>query len=225
LGEGTAEAGDEAPAGQLRVSRTAVTQPRDCQNHSDSPQLLRFRRQVRLNVQSSLNMIPPPETTKSVPLQLDDFYLTKLHVEWVPMPTAGEFQVQSVNLRLTYDLMAHSENDHTYKMALKIEGEDVCEKAPGCGLNFSAIIVGEYRIEGIEAPQKEGMLARINGVSLLFSTFRGILGSVSGAFQHGRFVLPSIDPRAVVAEVEMQNAAKAEASQTTAKIPEVAPAG
>jgi hypothetical protein len=169
-------------------------------------------------------MIPLPEMPKTVPLQLDDFFLSTLHVEWVPIPIEGEFKVQSVNLRLTYELKSHSEQKNAYQMTLKIEGEEVCEKAPGSGLKFNCIIVGQYRIEGVESPQQEGILARINGVSLLYSTFRGVLGSVSGAFQSDRFVLPSIDPRAIVAEVEMKNAAKAEVSQTTAAIP-VAPAG
>lgn len=154
-------------------------------------------------------MTPPPEMPKNVPLQLDDFFLSTLHIEWVPIPTEGDFQFQSVNLRLTYELKSHSEKKNAYQMALKMEGEEVCEKAPGSGLNFNATIVGQYRIEGVESPQQEAILARINGVSLLYSTFRGILGSVSGAFQSGRFSLPSIDPRAIVADVEMKNAAKA----------------
>ena len=139
--------------------------------------------------------------TANVPLQLEEFFLSKLHVDWVPLPSEGEFLVKFLNLRLAYELATNVQNKHAYQMTLSIAGEDVCENAPGSGFKFDAVIVGQYRLENA-TPEQEALLARINGVSLLYSTFRGIIGATTGTFQHGRLVLPSIDPRAIVEQVE-----------------------
>lgn len=156
-------------------------------------------------------------TPTNIPLQLDEFFLSKLHVDWRTNPSVGEITISSLNLKFSYEVAMHVNNEHAYQMTLTVLGEEESTDAPGCGFQFEAVMVGQYHIENVK-PDLEQFLARVNGVSLLYSTFRGIIGMATGVFQHGKLVLPSIDPRAIVEQVEARK--KVVAQPTAAGVAE-----
>jgi len=145
-------------------------------------------------------MADSPSTT--VPLQLEDFFLTRLNVEWRNLPSDSEYKVNSLRVRVGYELAHHAEIPHAYQMTLCVAGEDVIEKAASAGYKFDAVITGRYHIENAKTPELEARLSVINGISLLYSTLRGLLGSASGNFEFGKLVLPSINPYAIVEQTE-----------------------
>jgi len=143
----------------------------------------------------------------AVPFELEGYFLKRIRVDYHPAPDGVEIAETNVKLSLDYRLAVHKENPHAYQMTLRISGGEGTEANPKCGYDFSAVIVGRYTIT-IDSPEAESHIARVNGVSALYSTFRGILGSTTGLFEDGKLMLPSIDPRDVVAEVEKALAAK-----------------
>lgn len=146
----------------------------------------------------------PPSS--QVPLQLEEFFLEKIQVEW-RSPPDGEHKYLRLHLQLSYDLATKVDDEHAYQMVLTIAGEDTFEGIESAGHKFESTIVGRYRLENAK-PEMEPMLARVNGVSLLYSTFRGIMASVTGNFEHGKVMLPSIDPKAVVERIEEERRSK-----------------
>ena len=101
-------------------------------------------------------------------------------------------------------------------MTLLVKGEDVVEKAENVGYKFETIIVGRYRIENAKSPDLESRLSRLNGVSLLYSTLRGMLSNVTGSFEFGKVTLPSINPQAIVEQVESAKLPKAKSDSDDA---------
>ena len=78
-----------------------------------------------------------------------------------------------------------------------IEGE-----LQGC-LNFSRrffarVAMGLFAFDETSEKETREKLIRLNGVSILYSTFRGILGGMTGMFQGRRLTLPTIIPDEVV---------------------------
>lgn len=141
-----------------------------------------------------------------IPLQLEEYFLTAVNVEWRQPTTDGELKLSRLNLDTSYDLAMHAEIAHAYQMTLTVSGEEVFENPSPCGYKFNCVIVGRYRIENAPKPEMEPRLARVNGVSLLYSTLRGILGTITGSFAYEKLVLPSIDPKKIVERVEEQRA-------------------
>lgn len=153
-------------------------------------------------------------SSTTVPLQLDDFFLTRLNVEWRNPPIDGDYKVNSLKVQVSYDLAHHAELPHAYQMTLSVAGEDVMEKAANAGYKFDAVITGRYHIENAKTPELEARLAVINGISLLYSTLRGLVGSVSGSFEFGKLVLPSINPLSIVEQAEKAKLTGAKSDST-----------
>jgi preprotein translocase subunit SecB len=137
----------------------------------------------------------------NTPLQLDECYLTRLNVEWRGVQEAKEVKIGPLEMSAEYDCVLQSGSEHAYQMVFSISGHERVESSSDGGFVFDAVIVGRYRIENAKA-ESESHLARINGVSLLYSTLRGMLSSTTGNFRFGKVALPSLNPIAVVKDVE-----------------------
>lgn len=159
------------------------------------------------------------QTTSPIPLQLDEFFLNKLNIEWRNLPGDTDHRHASVRVLVSYDFAQHTEIPHAYQMTLSVKGEDVMEKANDAGYKFEAVIVGRYRIENAKSPELEARLSRVNGVSLLYSTLRGILSNVTGSFEFGKVVLPSINPQAIVEQIEKAKLPEPKGEPSQAIIP------
>jgi preprotein translocase subunit SecB len=151
-------------------------------------------------------------------LQLEDYYLTKLHIDW-RAPSKPEVHVEEIQTGLDYDVAIHAKEKNRYKLDLRIRLSEAGKEEVNVGYVVSADIVGLFSFsEECEKEMREKLI-RINGVSILYSTFRGILGGMTGMFEGRRLSLPTIMPNEVVKRVEeakkTQRAAKKEAKEAS----------
>lgn len=157
-------------------------------------------------------------------LQLDDYFLTRLHVDFA-MPDDGKAEIENVAIDFDYDVLVNREDPLLFFLVLRIFVAEETEDEERVGHRIDCEINGNFRMpEEIPEEQREAM-RRINGVSILYSTLRGIVGGVTGSFPDGLFCLPTIMPQDVVRRVEerkeRERAAtkKATAKRATKKTP------
>ena len=138
-------------------------------------------------------------------LQLEDYFLTRLNVEFI-FPDEVEVEAESVSLEFDYDVLTHPDDPLRRMLALRVGVSQVAKDDSKMAYQAECEINGQFRIpEEIKKEQREGLL-RINGVSILYSTLRGIIGNLSGSFPQGRLCLPTILPQDVVKHVEKSKA-------------------
>jgi preprotein translocase subunit SecB len=138
----------------------------------------------------------------NTPLQLDECYLTRLNVECGGTHETKESKIGPLEMTAEYNCVLQPGSEHAYQMVLSLSGRERVEPSVEKGFTFDAVIVGRYRIENASKAELEPQLARINGVSLLYSTLRGMLASATGNFQFGKIDLPSLNPIALVRDIE-----------------------
>jgi preprotein translocase subunit SecB len=132
---------------------------------------------------------------------LEDFYVTRLHIDW-RSPTVEHVNIDKVSLLCDYDVAHNSRNVCRYKMDLHLKISQVGDEQADVGYLVEADLVGLFSFpEEIDDSARQ-ILVRVNGVNILYSTFRGVLGSVSGLFPSGKLTLPSIIPQELVQQVE-----------------------
>ncbi len=150
-------------------------------------------------------------------LQLEDYYLTKLHIDW-RAPSKTEVRVVEIQTGIDYDVAVHTKEKNRYKLDLRISLNEIGKEEKDVGYIVVAEIVGLFSFHEDSDKNTREKLIRINGVSILYSTFRGILGGMTGMFQGRRLALPTIMPNEVVQRVEenkkAQRAAKGEGQVT-----------
>lgn len=151
----------------------------------------------------------------STQVQLNDFFLTRLHVDWRP-PTKKTVAVNELNSGFDYDVAVHAKDDKLFKLDLRLRISEVGKQQSEVGYVIDADIVGLLSFDAdVDHPTRE-KLVRVNGVSLLYSTFRGVLGGVTGLFPDGKLALPSIMPAQVVQMIEERKQAQKLAAATPA---------
>jgi len=150
-------------------------------------------------------------------LQLEDYYLSRFHVDF-HFPKEGKTQVDALSLSFDYDTLKHVENENSRMLTLRIAGCQLDSKEEKIGLDFEVEINGVFIVpESLESERQEALL-RYNGVSILYSTLRGVIGNLSGSFPAGRLCLPTVLPNDVVQQIEAKKqAAKKVAKKATKK--------
>ena len=134
-------------------------------------------------------------------LELEDYFLTRLNVDFI-FPDEVEVEAESVSLEFDYDVLTHPDDPLRRILTLRVGVSQVAEDDSKMAYQVECEINGQFRFpEEFKKDQREGML-RINGVSILYSTLRGIIGNLSGSFPEGRLCLPTILPQDVVKHVE-----------------------
>ncbi len=152
-------------------------------------------------------------------LQLEDYFLTRLKVDF-NFHDDVEVREKQVSLDFDYDVLTHQDDPLLRMLTLKVGVSEIAEDGSKVGYQVECEINGQFRIpEDIKEDQREGLL-RINGVSILYSTLRGIIGNLSGSFPVGRFCLPTILPQDVVKHIENS---KAYAEKDTVKPNQISP--
>ena len=138
-------------------------------------------------------------------LQLEDYFLTRLKVDF-NFPNDAEVRVEHFSLDFDYDVLTHQDDPLRRMLTLRVGIGQLAKDGSKVAHQIECEINGQFRIpEEMENDQREGML-RVNGVSILYSTLRGIIGNLSGSFPEGRLCLPTILPQDVVKNIEESNA-------------------
>jgi preprotein translocase subunit SecB len=143
-------------------------------------------------------------------MQLNDFFLTRFHLDWRP-PSKKTVEVNLLNSGFDYDVAIHAKNDKAFKLDLRLSISEVGKQRAEVGYLIEAQIVGLFSFESDVDRQTCEKLVRVNGVSILYSTFRGVLAGMTGLFPGGKLSLPSIMPMHVVQQVEERRLAQKQA--------------
>lgn len=153
-------------------------------------------------------------------LQLEDYALTRLHIAWRP-PTKDTVTIESLRYDFDYDVGVHAGDDKRYKLDLRIHVAELGNEETEVGYSVDADLTGFFSFLPECEPAAREKLIRVNGLSILYSTFRGILGGVTGTFPGGKLNLPAIMPQHIVQQVEDRKRAKGAAPVKSLPAPTV----
>ena len=150
-------------------------------------------------------MMPPT-------LQLEDYYVASLHVDWAVPTSEAPVEVKFTNSSFDYDLGNHKEDPARRMMRFKAVFQQLDGNQQKVGFTVRCELVGIFHFTEATPKGKEEAVLRVNGVSQLYGAMRGIITVATGTFGIGHFLLPSIMPQEIVAQIEK---IKADASAQT----------
>lgn len=155
--------------------------------------------------------------------QLDEFFLTKLHLDFRP-PEKGNAEVTQAGCTFDYAVATHHEEAHRYRLIFRVGCKEAAKDGTEVGNSVQAEIVGLFSFNPSDSKDKMDTLIRINGVSILYGILRGIVATTTGAFPGGKFLLPTVMPQEVVQMVEQAKAKPATPQPPRAKPARIAQA-
>lgn len=136
-------------------------------------------------------------------LQLDEFFITRLSVEWISAP---ESQEVSTDVRFTYDVARHKKNLNKFRLIFYMHTAPSEDKAR-YGYVLDCAIAGLFSFaDGLSEKEMQALI-RINGCTILYGILRGQIALITGSFLGGKFNLPTIMMQDVVNSVEAEKAA------------------
>ncbi|GHC11967.1 hypothetical protein [Cerasicoccus arenae] len=135
-------------------------------------------------------------------LQLDDYFLTRLNVEF-HLPD-DEVDIDKHSLGLDYDVLKHETDAQLRLVKLRVKYKQLTADGSSVGYDVDCKINGQFRIPDdlSDDANKRESIVHVNGISILYSTLRGVLGGLSGSFIDGRICLPTIAPHEVAKTVQ-----------------------
>jgi hypothetical protein len=137
-----------------------------------------------------------------IPLQPEEFVLNSLHVDWAPPSPGKAASPKSTRMLFDYSMGTHIADPLRHRMTFKAEFLEMAEDELPQGYRIQPEIVGFFQIDPELPEERRQAQVRINGVSQLYSTLRGLIAATTGSFPGGKFVLPSILPQDVVRQIE-----------------------
>ena len=135
-------------------------------------------------------------------LHLEDFHMTRLHVDWLEPKAKGKrpVSVQS-QVSMNYDVMRRRTDKRLFALVLRFQfGPE--KDQPQAGYAIDAEIAGLFRFPESLSEGDMQKLIRINGGMILYGILRGQIAGFTGSFPHGKFTLPAVYMPDVVATVE-----------------------
>lgn len=149
-------------------------------------------------------------------LQLEDYFLTRLHVDF-SFPNGEEVHVEELSIDFDFDSLTHRDDPLRRMLTLRVRAGEQTSDGEPVAHQLECEINGHFRIpEEIPEDHREGLVC-VNGVSILYSTLRGIIGNLSGSFPAGRLCLPTINPEDVVERAQKARSAAAKKKNARAK--------
>lgn len=134
------------------------------------------------------------------PLELIEFGLTDLQIHWgSPMKEQEEYEKK---FYIDYQVRVFIKDPAKYRIRLSVKDE-MFEKSGNARFSLSSTIVGLFQFVQDQESDKKEYLIRFLGLSMLYSTLRGVLSTVSGVFPPDtRYVLPTVNMQEVIREIE-----------------------
>lgn len=148
----------------------------------------------------------------SVQMQLDDFVLTRLNINWRP-PTKPKVDIGELTSGFDYSVAVNAKDKARFKLDLRLKFSEVGKQQAEVGYVIEADLVGIFSFPEDSDQETRQKLVRVNGVNLLYSTFRGVLSGLTGVFPGGKLVLPTIMPMEIVKQVETRRMAAQQATK------------
>jgi len=129
-------------------------------------------------------------------LKLDDFFITKLNVNWT-----SNVQDIEENPFIDYEILRNPENNREFGMRLLVQTQTKSD--PGKPrLHIEAEISGFFTFFEDVDENKKQVIIRINGATILYGILRGVITSTSGSFPCGHFVLPSVYMNEILPKID-----------------------
>ncbi len=132
-------------------------------------------------------------------MQLEYYYLKKLYLQFYFEDELPEGF--SPNLEIDYQVAKHCEKDNSFMLTMRYRLNETHEELHG-GIVIETEIIGIFECPPDIDKGKIEYLVRYNGLTILYGILRGQLSTFTGSFPAGRFILPTIDMRKVIEEVE-----------------------
>lgn len=132
---------------------------------------------------------------------LNKYFLTKLIVDF-EFPDEEEYSVSAVETGLDYKIFRHPKDQLRRMMELSVEIRSLDSNERKVGHQIFTVINGDFTLPKDNQVKDTEMLFRINALSVLYSTLRGVLGNLTGSFPGEKFVLDAIVPQDAVKNIE-----------------------
>ena len=146
----------------------------------------------------------------NIPLQLNHFALTELHLSPVTDASQAAKSKESIAFGFGFDKL---DDHHHYRLALQVIFFPVSQP-DGTVFRIESTIVGFFSLPSECSENEREKLLTSNGLAMLYGALRGALLSVVGCFPPGlRCVLPTINIQEMVATAEVETEAQTKAAE------------
>jgi len=154
--------------------------------------------------------------------QLEDFHMTRLHLDWVDPGPREEVNIEATNSRFDYDVFSNREHSRYFMMKFQAWFQQVDSNREKVGYQVECEIMGIFEIsEEIPEERWPGFI-RLNGLSILYGILRGQLANATGSFPNGKLLIPTIMPKDIIQMVEEQEKADASKRKGNGKVSKAA---
>lgn len=140
-------------------------------------------------------------------LQLEEYFLTRLQVEFTEPAEGRNDNVEATTFRFDYNVLTHREDQRRRMMRLRAEFQEVDGKKQNLGYGIQCELSGLFAFTDATPKGKEELVIRINGFNMLYGALRGILSTATAMFPGGRFLVPNVMPNEIVADIEKRHEA------------------
>ena len=152
-------------------------------------------------------------------LLLEDYFLTRLHIDWDFPATSPVIEVKETRCLFDYEVANHAKDPRRRMLKFRVAVQEIGANQQKVGHRLQCEVVGLFSFTDATPKGKEELIIRVNGINMLYGALRGLLTAATGAFPGGRFALPSIMPQEIVNDVEKR---RAELRARKQKLPEAA---
>ena len=138
-------------------------------------------------------------------LQLKDFMITRLHVDWQAPENPVEYVGKpEEDLFIDYKVLRNAEEQHSLALEFRVKRTPKGKFAAGYSIECE--IVGFFDFPETMEEEKIQYLVRFNGGTILYGILRGQIALFTGSFPDGKYTLPAISMQDVVKQVEATHA-------------------
>ena len=140
-------------------------------------------------------------------LQLKDFVITRLHVDWhEPDKPTAESPEFTGSMGFDYEVLRRTDTARFFALRFQFKLTPEVKKTK-TGYEIEAEIVGFFDFPGTMTEDKMQALVRINGATILYGILRGEIAAFTGSFPGGKFMLPAVYMQDIVKDIETRKRA------------------
>jgi hypothetical protein len=142
-------------------------------------------------------MCPRTKKPRRQLLQLNDFSISKLHIEKNDKPV----NIAPFKAKVGYSVQQHKENNDLYKLNFSFDGSSLKSNNEIDFLVHSEMCGFFSFPDGYTVEEKESLI-RVNGLTILYGILRGQIAMCTGSFPGGKITLPTLSMYEIVMKAE-----------------------
>lgn len=140
---------------------------------------------------------------KNSPVQLNEYFFTKLNVEYLNRNTKNK--TNNVSINFDYEVGINKDHKELFFLDFKVR---IKPKKDESGIKIDANIEGYFSFPLNTNNDDMQYLVRINGCSILYGLLRGQVAMITGTFPEGKINLPTIVFRDEIINIEKRKKKK-----------------